>query len=336
MALKTNYWIFGILSLALFGLIGYQLLHFKEVDIQTTTTPPSTIASPPLTVQVDRSFSQPVTQRIGTNISSQKPEEADYTNQGLVDLLKKLRPSWLRNEGSYSIADFLELSSKVQANPWLIVPTTLSDEELTDFGKFLAEHGDQSRFSQVTVEFGNKTIADHSFPLIAAAAGQNVNLHPTLSKGHEELVAEAKSASALAQSLMKEMFVNDLPEYISLSDIGDDKRLSSNGLVIEMLNQIIGGSLHPVKGTEPANLTLAAFRTSSTWAAALVSAQAVPTEVAIAFPEDGRALPTHAYSLSNDEIVKTAIQTDQRTITCIVPSNGLLVLTSDAVLGTTP
>lgn len=56
----------------------------------------------------------------------------------------------------YSLPEFLELCYRVGANPWIIVPTTFSDEEFLHLGRFLAEHAGPNRFDEVLVEFGNE------------------------------------------------------------------------------------------------------------------------------------------------------------------------------------
>ncbi len=109
--------------------------------------------------------------------------------QDVIDLLKELRPSYLRdwqgqlgdnfanrtaevyargswvnhgNDGDgspsfgYSILDLFDLCKQVQANPWIIIPPTFSDSELDALGVFLAEHANKSQFSEVILEFGNE------------------------------------------------------------------------------------------------------------------------------------------------------------------------------------
>jgi hypothetical protein len=96
-----------------------------------------------------------------------------------------------------------------------------------------------------------------------------------------------------------------------------------------MLNQVIGGSLHDVTGTD--EMTTAAFRTHNTWAAALVSKNSKSREVALSFPNDGRIIPTYALVLNDREIVKEPIRVDAQTVKVTIPAKGLVVLTSDAV-----
>jgi hypothetical protein len=119
-------------------------------------------------------------------IQNQHPQLA--WRQEVVDLLRELKPSWLRDwqgqlcdtfrnriaetyqrktyryreyggEGEihfgYSIPEFLDLCREVQATPWLIIPTALNDSELTQFGEFLAQQADKSQFAEIILEFGS-------------------------------------------------------------------------------------------------------------------------------------------------------------------------------------
>lgn len=107
----------------------------------------------------------------------------------VVDLLKKLRPAFLRDwQGqladtfvnrtadqyarkcyvgrsagqnpielyNYSIHDFLDLCQTVKALPWIVIPTVLNDREYEEFGQYLAQHAHNLRFKEVYIEFGNE------------------------------------------------------------------------------------------------------------------------------------------------------------------------------------
>jgi len=54
----------------------------------------------------------------------------------------------------YGLADFLDLCRRVEAAPWIVVPTTFSDAEWTGLGAFLARNA--ATFREVVVEFGNE------------------------------------------------------------------------------------------------------------------------------------------------------------------------------------
>lgn len=56
----------------------------------------------------------------------------------------------------YSLPDFLFLCTRVQASPWIVLPTTFSDDEYLELGRYLARQHAQSRFTEILVEFGNE------------------------------------------------------------------------------------------------------------------------------------------------------------------------------------
>lgn len=153
--------------------------------------------------------------------------------QQVVDALQELRPSFLRSfppfgdtfenltaaptarrlatsriwnqpasAYNYSVGEFLDLCAHVGANPWLIVPATFTDTELTAFGQFLAQNAPQGRFSEVIVEFGNENwnwmfratgypypelhgaIAKRAFDLIQQKTQDHVNLRKVINGEH--------------------------------------------------------------------------------------------------------------------------------------------------------
>lgn len=104
----------------------------------------------------------------------------------LVAALKKLRPGYLRDwQGqlgdtfdnriadpfarratryrpgaestfSYGLQDFLQLAHDVDAQPWLVVPPTMGDDELQKLGRYLSGQIDTFHFKDLLVEFGNE------------------------------------------------------------------------------------------------------------------------------------------------------------------------------------
>jgi len=74
------------------------------------------------------------------------------------------RKSWtLHSAGSsgedtyaYSLIEFLTLCQQVQANPWIVVPTTFTDDEYQKLGEFLASHAAKDIFPKVVLEFGRE------------------------------------------------------------------------------------------------------------------------------------------------------------------------------------
>src|SRR5262249_55189563 len=55
----------------------------------------------------------------------------------------------------YSLPEFLDLCKKVGANPWIILPTTWSDNEFVELGRYLSSRA-ADHFEEIVVEFGNE------------------------------------------------------------------------------------------------------------------------------------------------------------------------------------
>ena len=89
------------------------------------------------------------------------------------------RPTRYRSEQpedakfEYSIPEFLELCHRVGANPWLVLPTTASDNEYAVLGSYLAGREKQLHFGEILIEFGN----ENWNPLFGAAGIQDVKRH---------------------------------------------------------------------------------------------------------------------------------------------------------------
>ena len=95
----------------------------------------------------------------------------------------------------YSIPDLFQLCSQVGAQPWIVLPATLYDEEFTQLGDYLAAAQAFYGFTEIVVEFGNESwnplfrsgsipnpvtmaaAADRGFALLRSAAGPTVPLH---------------------------------------------------------------------------------------------------------------------------------------------------------------
>jgi hypothetical protein len=56
----------------------------------------------------------------------------------------------------YGLPDFLDLAHAIDAQPWVVVPTVLTDAELSALGRFLAQRAASHGFREVLVEFGNE------------------------------------------------------------------------------------------------------------------------------------------------------------------------------------
>lgn len=143
--------------------------------------------------------------------------------QDVVDMLKQIKPSYLRDwqlqsadttknriadqfarkcsgfryaggppsmQYSYSIPDLLELCKQVGANPWIIIPTALEDAELDEIGLFLGQHADTSKFSDVIIEIGDENwnflFRSEQLPIIEA-------LGPVADRAFQRIEASAGS-----------------------------------------------------------------------------------------------------------------------------------------------
>lgn len=186
-----------------------------------------------------------------------QPENHTAFRQEVIESLEMIRPSFLRTlanfgdtfenrtanafarkyilrrtngnvngEGGFdfSYGEILDLCEKVNANPWLVIPTTFSEEDYSKVGEFLHHHAKKNRFSEVIVEFGNENwnymfrpqafpsdyiqqhgiIAAKAFDLIKKASEEDVNLRfvvngqhswPTLSTKYYDSVSNVDSYS---------------------------------------------------------------------------------------------------------------------------------------------
>ena len=106
----------------------------------------------------------------------------------------RYRPGNNESQFHYSLPDFLSLCAAVKAQPWVIAPTTLSDEEWRRFGAYLSAAADQFGFTEISVEFGNENwnsifrpagipdaaalsaVADRGFRLLREGAGNDKRL----------------------------------------------------------------------------------------------------------------------------------------------------------------
>jgi hypothetical protein len=68
----------------------------------------------------------------------------------------RYRPGEHEAQNHYGLADFFALCAEVGAQPWVVAPTTLDDDEWRRFGAWLREAADRHRFDTVMLEFGNE------------------------------------------------------------------------------------------------------------------------------------------------------------------------------------
>jgi hypothetical protein len=99
---------------------------------------------------------------------------------------------------AYSLPEFLELCHSVDAQPWVVLPTTLGDEEWKAAGAWLENAIQRFNFREVVVEFGNENwnatfrpagiqdpdrmseAAERGFSRLRAAAGQDPRILPAI------------------------------------------------------------------------------------------------------------------------------------------------------------
>lgn len=146
---------------------------------------------------------------------------ADSTANRLADPYSRKNTTMRMGENQtqthylWSIPELLELSKQVGAIPWIVLPTTLTDSELTAMGQFLAKNASRKQFSQVIVEFGNENwnwvfkpagipypdahgpVAERAFQLITAAAGTDVNLTKVINGQHVNPAVTLEYAKAV-------------------------------------------------------------------------------------------------------------------------------------------
>lgn len=68
----------------------------------------------------------------------------------------RYRPGDNEAQNHYGLTDFFALCAEVGAQPWVVAPTTLDDDEWRRFGAWLREAADRHRFDIVMLEFGNE------------------------------------------------------------------------------------------------------------------------------------------------------------------------------------
>jgi hypothetical protein len=68
----------------------------------------------------------------------------------------RYRPGKHESQYHYSLPEFLALCAIVNAKPWIVIPTTLTDEEAGSLGRYLHRAWQEHRFDEMLVEFGNE------------------------------------------------------------------------------------------------------------------------------------------------------------------------------------
>ncbi len=117
----------------------------------------------------------------------------------------------------YSLPDFFELCHQVDAQPWIVLPVTLTDEEWTAAGAWIKGQIARYGFREVVVEFGNENwngifrpagiqdatrmqeAAERGFRFLNQAAGNDARILPAIG-GQFVNPAMLKDASRMAPS----------------------------------------------------------------------------------------------------------------------------------------
>lgn len=83
----------------------------------------------------------------------------DTVDNRLADVFARRSSRYRVGDGSafsYSLDEFFQLAQTVGSQPWIILPTTLNDEEFSKLGAYLAKQIDALHFNELLVEFGNE------------------------------------------------------------------------------------------------------------------------------------------------------------------------------------
>ncbi len=90
----------------------------------------------------------------------------DWQGQLGDTLANRLAPAFARRASRYrpgdetdflySIPEFLDLCKRVKANPWIVMPTTMGDDEAFELGQYLSSRAAEDGFDEILVEFGNE------------------------------------------------------------------------------------------------------------------------------------------------------------------------------------
>ncbi len=110
----------------------------------------------------------------------------------------RYRPGEHVTQFHYSLPDFLALCAEVGAQPWVVAPTTLNDDEWRRFGALLHQAADRYHFEEIMIEFGNENwnqlfrpggipdvaahtaVADRAFALLKTGSQQDARIHTVL------------------------------------------------------------------------------------------------------------------------------------------------------------
>ncbi len=123
----------------------------------------------------------------------------------------RYRPGDNEVQFHYGIPDFLALCAAVDAQPWLVAPTTFDDEEWRQFGHDLRVAADRYGFHDVMVEFGN----ENWNPLFRPAGIPNAVTHAAAADRAFRLLREGSGGDSRLHTVVNAQFVNpDSPKQI--------------------------------------------------------------------------------------------------------------------------
>ncbi len=173
--------------------------------------------------------------------------------RAVVDTLKTLRPGFLRDwqgqlgdtldnriagsqghrpvryrpgegeiQNHYGLADFFALCAEVGAQPWVVAPTTLDDDEWRRFGAWLRTAADRHRFDTIMLEFGNENWNE----LFRPAGIPRAAAHAAVADRAFRLLREGSRGDARIVTVANAQFVNpDSPRDIGLRS-GEASRIA--------------------------------------------------------------------------------------------------------------
>ena len=104
----------------------------------------------------------------------------------------------------YSLPEFLALCKRVGANPWIILPTTFSDDENRKMGEYLRDAQSDFHFREILVEFGN----ENWNPLFAVGGIQNPITHGEAASRAFSSVRAGAGDSVPVRTVINAQFAN--------------------------------------------------------------------------------------------------------------------------------
>ncbi len=171
------------------------------------------------------------------------------------------------SEYGYGLPEFFDLSRRVGANPWLVMPTTFSTDEARRLGVWLAERIETDGFEEVLVEFGNENwnaifrpagiqdaahhgaAADRLFTALEEGADNHPALRRVVNAQHANPYAAGKVAAASAKADILAV----APYLLSRLYSADRDR------ALELLFADDGGRLEEIVAGQPAEQELAVY-----------------------------------------------------------------------------